>query len=151
MTSTSITQGPVAPLMSILTLPQADVDTDASGDLTVTFPDLQEVLFAILDVNEGIVSKCISVSGNTATFRSYYTASHNHVAWTVMGAETAGDVTAFVSVTEGDGTAQAGVKVGNAGGGSDIDIDTDTEAAVKLAAAASQTDIADARAIGFGL
>lgn len=50
---------------------------------------------------------------------------HDHVAWTVDASETAGDITAFVPIIEGDGTAQAGVTVGHAGGGTDIDITTD--------------------------
>jgi hypothetical protein len=48
--------------------------------------------------------------------------AHGHVAWTVDASETAGDITAFVPIIEGDGTAQAGVTVGHAGGGTDIDI-----------------------------
>lgn len=48
--------------------------------------------------------------------------AHGHVSWTVDASETAGDITAFVPIIEGDGTAQAGVTVGHAGGGTDIDI-----------------------------
>lgn len=51
--------------------------------------------------------------------------AHDHVAWTVDASETAGDITAFVPILEGNGTAQAGVTVGHAGGGTDIDINTD--------------------------
>jgi len=50
---------------------------------------------------------------------------HDHVALTVNGSETAADSTTFVTITEGDGTAQAGIKVSHAGGGADVDIDTD--------------------------
>lgn len=49
-----------------------------------------------------------------------------HKAFTVDASETAGDQTAFVPIIEGDGTAQAGVFIGNAGGGTDIDIMTDS-------------------------
>lgn len=51
--------------------------------------------------------------------------AHGHLAWTVNNSATAADKTAFVDVIEGDGTAQAGVFVGAAGGGTDIDINTD--------------------------
>lgn len=56
----------------------------------------------------------------------YPTKGHSHVAFTVEGDETADDQTAFVSITEGDGTAQTGVKVAHAGGGSEIPINTDS-------------------------
>lgn len=50
--------------------------------------------------------------------------AHGHVAWTVNASAAAADKTAFVDVIEGDGTAQAGVFVGNAGSDVDIDINT---------------------------
>lgn len=50
---------------------------------------------------------------------------HNHLAFTVEGDETAADATAFVSITEGDGTAQSGVKVAHAGSGAEVPINTD--------------------------
>ena len=53
--------------------------------------------------------------------------THGHKAFTVNATETAADTTTFVSITEGDGTAQADVKVGHPGGaGADIDIDTES-------------------------
>lgn len=52
-------------------------------------------------------------------------AGHDHVALTVNGSDTAADKTAFVSVTEGGGTAQADIMVAHAGGGADVPIDTD--------------------------
>jgi hypothetical protein len=55
--------------------------------------------------------------------------AHGHTAWTVDASETAGDITAFVPIIEGDGTVQAGVTVGHAGGGTDIDIMTSDDIA----------------------
>ena len=49
-----------------------------------------------------------------------------HKAFTVNAAETAADKTAFVTIDEGDGTAQDTVRVAHAGGGTDIDIMTDS-------------------------
>lgn len=67
--------------------------------------------------------------------RGYKTGSVK--AFTVKGSETASDETAFVSITEGDGTAQSGVAIGHAGGGADIDINTED---VNLSELASGTD-----------
>lgn len=50
---------------------------------------------------------------------------HDHLALTVMGTDTAADKTAFVSLTEGDGTAQAAIMVAHAGSGADVPINTD--------------------------
>lgn len=63
------------------------------------------------------------------TFTGSALAAHGHKALTVNASEVAADATAFVSITEGDGTAQAGIKVANAGGGVDTDINTDNVSA----------------------
>lgn len=52
-------------------------------------------------------------------------AGHDHLALTVMGSDGAADKTAFVSLTEGDGTAQAAIMVAHAGSGDDVPINTD--------------------------
>ena len=49
-----------------------------------------------------------------------------HKAFTIDASETAADKTDFVPIIEGDGTAQATVFIGHAGGGTDIDIMTDS-------------------------
>ena len=67
-------------------------------------------------------------------FTGFQALAHSHLAFTVEGDETAGDITAFVSITEGDGTAQSGVTVGHAGGGAEVPINTDETAANVLLA-----------------
>ena len=60
--------------------------------------------------------------------------THGHKALTVMATETAADSTTFVSITEGDGTPQVGVKVSHAGGaGADIDLETQSVVATSTA------------------
>ena len=79
-------------------------------------------------------TKGITPAGTVSapTFTGNALATHGHIALTVMATETAADSTTFVSIKEGDGTAQAGVKVSNAGGaaaGNDIPVDTDAKSA----------------------
>jgi len=79
-------------------------------------------------------------------------AAHSHVAFTVNATETAGDSTTFVSITEGDGTAQSGIKVSHAGGaGSDIDINTDSVTIADSAGAevANGTDLSGLTGVKF--
>ena len=59
------------------------------------------------------------LAAHSHTFAGDALATHTHTAFTVMGTETATDSTTFVSITEGDGTAQTGILVSHAGGGSD--------------------------------
>jgi len=74
MASTDLIRNSNIPIkMDIITVPQADVDTDASGDIVITFPNLREVLFAQLQIGAGYVANQISKSGNTATFRVFWT------------------------------------------------------------------------------
>ena len=57
----------------LLTLPAADVDTDSSGDITITFGHLRHIVEDSVKVSleGGYVANVISVSGNTATVRIY--------------------------------------------------------------------------------
>lgn len=72
------------------------------------------------------------------------TGGHTHVAFTVNDSETASDQTNFVSITEGDGTAQTSFVVGAAGGGSDTDITTDS-------VSGSGSELADSQDAGEAL
>lgn len=64
-----------------------------------------------------------------------------NVALTVKGSQTAADKTAFVSIVEGDGTAQSGICVAHAGGGSDVPINAESKVLPEMAnvAIAAQT------------
>lgn len=69
------------------------------------------------------------LAGHTHTLTGTALAAHAHKVLTVNGAETAGDVTAFVGIKAGAGTAVTGVKVGHAGGGTAIDINSESKTA----------------------
>ena len=61
--------------MDILNLEAADVDTDASGDITVTFPNLRTVYYAELQIGAGYTANLLSTALNVATFRVYWQAN----------------------------------------------------------------------------
>lgn len=71
MATTSVIRTRKQPKMCIVTIPAADMDTDASGDIAITFPDLREVLCAQLQIGAGYVANLMSVATNIATFRVY--------------------------------------------------------------------------------
>lgn len=80
-------------------------------------------------------------------------AAHAHTALTVKGSLTAADKTAFVSIVEGDGTAQTGICVAHAGGGLDEAIISDSQGAIAAGAgaqAAAATDCGTCRAFVLG-
>ena len=56
-----------------VTLTASEVDTDASGDITITFPHLRQIIEDSVDIKleAGYVANVVSVSGNTATVRIY--------------------------------------------------------------------------------
>ena len=56
---------------SCQTLAAADVDTGTAGTIAVTFPDLQEVYDAVLQIDGGYLAICTSVALNVATFKIY--------------------------------------------------------------------------------
>lgn len=62
--------------MDIVTYPASDIDTDANGDVTITFTNLRRVLEGSVQVTleKGYVGNVQSVSGNTATIRIYKSA-----------------------------------------------------------------------------
>jgi len=63
-------------------------------------------------------------------------------AFTVKATETATDSTTFVSIVEGDGTAQPGVKVSHAGGApADIDVNTESKALSEVPDGANLSDV----------
>ena len=64
---------------------------------------------------------------------------HGHTAMTVLESAVAADVTAFVGIKDGTGTAVTGVTVGNAGGGTDAAVPTSVESALPLKVAATTT------------
>jgi hypothetical protein len=110
---------------------------------------------------------CDGVSGNNyivrwnvtdKCFHAFYPTNaqgaHSHKAFTVNNSELAADATAFVSITEGDGTAQSGIKVAAAGSGSDVDINTDSQGAISAAAAtevANDVDVGEVNFFAIGL
>jgi len=105
-------------------------------------------------ISDGISDNGYIVRWNTTDkcFHAFYPKNaHSHKAFTVNASETAADATAFVSITEGDGTAQSGVKVANAGGGSDIDINTDTLTAGPATEVADDVDVGEVNFIAIGL
>lgn len=80
----------------------------------------------------------------------YPTKNHSHKAFTVKATETAADSTTFVSIIEGDGTAQTGIKVSNAGGaGSNIDINSDEQAAAPGPEVGNGVDLHTVTGISF--
>ena len=55
----------------VKTLSSSDVDTDASGDITVTIGDAKRIYAAIMQIEGGYVANLTGVSGNQATFRVF--------------------------------------------------------------------------------
>jgi len=97
--------------------------------LAVFFENKGGYFFEYDYTNEKVKAYTPSVQHNH-DFTGSALSAHSHKAFTVNATEAAGDVTAFVSITEGDGTAQSSVKIGHPGGaGSDIDIDTESVSA----------------------
>lgn len=75
--------------------------------------------------------------------------SHSHTAFTVNASETASDQTNFVSITEGDGTAQSGIVIGNAGGGTNEDIVSSSTSGAG-SEAANATDVGAMWVMAYG-
>ena len=126
-------------------------------DITKYFDD---TTVAIRVLNDGVSDNGYIVRWNTTDkcFHAFYPtkaqSAHNHKAFTVNASETAADSTTFVSITEGDGTAQAGVKVSNAGGASNIDINTDSQGEITAAAGTEvddDVDVGEVNFVAFGL
>ena len=61
--------------VDLISIPQADVDTDGSGDIEVTFPNLRTVYYAELQIGAGYVANLLSTALNVATFRVYWQAN----------------------------------------------------------------------------
>ena len=105
------------------------------------------------DQTDGYIFQYDKANDKLKVFHPTKAASvHSHKAFTVNASETAGDSTTFVSITEGDGTAQSGVKVSNAGGGSDIDINTSSAGAISAAAGTevgNGTDLSGVTGVSF--
>ena len=121
------------------------------AEITDITGQFKQILRVICD---GMSDNGYIVRWNTTDkcFHAFYPKNaHSHVAFTVNGSETAADQTAFVSITEGDGTAQTGIKIGNAGGGSDIDINTDTLTAGAASEVADDVDVGEVNFIAVGL
>ena len=58
----------------VVELAAADVDTDASGNITITFPNIRQIFSeatVYVSIEGGYVAQVISISGNTATVRIY--------------------------------------------------------------------------------
>ena len=53
------------------TVAQADVDTDANGDVNVVIGELRTVEAAVATIEGGYVAQTMSISGNTATIRIF--------------------------------------------------------------------------------
>lgn len=72
----------------VITIPAADMDTDGSGDIVVTFDGLREVLYANLVISTGFIANFLSVSGNAVTFRVFWTGAVVDTALAAADSET---------------------------------------------------------------
>ena len=73
MASTVIRPRDQDPLdVDLISIPAADVDTDASADISITFPNLRTVYYAKLHVGAGYKANLLSTALNVATFRVYW-------------------------------------------------------------------------------
>lgn len=114
-------------------------------DLSSYFP--KDVIGAIIFPQDGYIFEYDKANKKV---KAYHPAvAHSHTALTVNGSETASDVTNFVSITEGDSTAQSGITVGNAGGGSDVDINTNQVSASPASEVPDTTDLSAVTGVSF--
>lgn len=73
ITSLLKTGGDKNTAVDVQLLANTDVDTDGSGDIDVTFPNLKEVYWASMEIATGYMAIYQSKSGNVVTFRVYAT------------------------------------------------------------------------------
>ena len=93
--------GGFQPDMDVQLLAAADVDTNGSGDIAITFPNLKEVFWAHLEIAGGHIAHYHSKVGNIVTFRVYVTGTGDGAALTAKATGLnlgAGVATAFGKV-----------------------------------------------------
>lgn len=139
LTVSEITRGHLGNKKAILSTVTFDSSYPTGGEfLTATDFGLSQV-FAVFP--ESPAGYMVQYDRTNAKLKAFRVGAHSHVAFTVKGSEVAADKTAFVSVTEGDGTAQAGIGIAHAGGGADVPIDTAAATASSLAEVSATTDL----------